>query len=104
MNPKNVDKPVDHFANIGKVEKASMFFQIMTFILLAVAFAFYLTRSATNKTVHGMSCFDETVGAWDRMKCDTPGNPKPVILVSYDNAGKLRTVRLDDKGRIMVSP
>ncbi len=30
--------------------------------------------------------------------------PVPVILLSYDNAGALRTVRLDDKGRIVVSP
>ncbi len=84
--------------NIGRIEVASLTVQIMTFILLTVAFvAFFLKLDAANEWLGHIE------GQLGIIKVHTNPN-KAVILTSYDSAGALRTVRLDTKGRVVVSP
>ena len=80
----------------GRVEAASLMFQVVIAGFLAgLLFLVGNVISGQAKQLKMMAIVADRVSG---------KNPRMVILTSYDSASKLRTVRLDEKGRLVVSP
>jgi len=114
MEPTNVDKPVD-LAGIGSAIRVHLPFQsVLLFVIMAAAIwcAVFISLVCFRESKRAEDRHEETIqwlsnieGQLGIIKVHVKSKqPLPVILLSYDSAGKLRTVRLDDKGRVIASP